>query len=103
MNLGERVEIQDSTVVVGCDTGRVVAKFSRAQEAEAFCRMNDAAIESASTPWTIIDVLKKLKAAAEILLHELNYDSHGYEQIQACIDAAEKHIGSRPEYSDHPR
>lgn len=32
-------------------------------------------------PWPLKDVISKLCDAAEILLHEKNYDGHGYEEI----------------------
>jgi hypothetical protein len=34
--------------------------------------------------WNTASVLAKLIEAADILLHEKNYDGHGWEQIEIC-------------------
>ena len=39
MNLGEDLECDNNGVVFGVDTGRLVAKFSHAQEAKSFCEL----------------------------------------------------------------
>jgi len=36
-------------------------------------------------PWPLKDVLNKLIEASEILLHEKNYDRHGWEEISRCV------------------
>ena len=35
--------------------------------------------------WPLKDVLDKLIEASEILLHEKNYDRHGWEEISHCV------------------
>jgi|WetSurMetagenome_2_1015567.scaffolds.fasta_scaffold00103_17 hypothetical protein len=48
----------------------------------------DAVIEKlleSDNSWSTIDVLKKLIEATEILLHEKNYDGHGWEEISHCV------------------
>ena len=40
--------------------------------------------------WPTIDVLKKLTEAAEILLHENDYDGHGWEIISHCVDRSKE-------------
>ena len=37
IDLGEMVTHDETGVVIGSDTGRVIAKFSHEQEARAFC------------------------------------------------------------------
>lgn len=36
--------------------------------------------------WCLKDVMKKLIEASEILLHQKNYDGHGWEEISHCVD-----------------
>lgn len=48
-----------------------------------------------NSPWPSNDVIRKLCEATKILLHEKNYDGHGYEQIQKCLDVAEKYLISK--------
>lgn len=36
-------------------------------------------------PWPLRDVVRKLCDAAEILLHEKNYDGHGHEEISHAL------------------
>jgi hypothetical protein len=36
--------------------------------------------------WCLKDVLKKLIEASEILLHQKNYDGHGWEEINHCVE-----------------
>jgi predicted metalloenzyme YecM len=36
-------------------------------------------------PWALIDVMKKLIEVTDILLHEKNYDRHGWEEIEHCL------------------
>jgi len=43
---------------------------------------------TAETPWALKDILSKLAEAADILLHQKDYDGHGWEVIQAAMDAA---------------
>jgi len=45
-----------------------------------------------NNPWPLIDILKKLTEAAEILLHNKNYDGHGWELISHCKDEADELI-----------
>lgn len=43
-------------------------------------------------PWPTHDVLAKLIEAAEILLHEKNYDGHGWELIEGCVRYGKERI-----------
>jgi hypothetical protein len=43
-------------------------------------------------PWPLVDVLKKLVEASEILLHKKSYDGHGYEEINQAVDRAKEII-----------
>jgi hypothetical protein len=36
--------------------------------------------------WCLKDVMKKLIEASEILLHQKNYDGHGWEEINHCVE-----------------
>lgn len=36
-------------------------------------------------PWPLIDVIKKLCEAADILLHKKDYDGHGWEEMELCF------------------
>lgn len=36
--------------------------------------------------WTTADVLEKLIEASEILLHDKDYDGHGWEKIEHCVE-----------------
>jgi hypothetical protein len=45
INLGEKIECNNSSTVTGCDTGRVIAKFSHVSEAEHFCECANADYE----------------------------------------------------------
>jgi len=50
---------------------------------------NDKEIEevlSLDNPWCLRDVLKELVRASNILLHDKNYDGHGWEGISHCVD-----------------
>jgi hypothetical protein len=38
-----------------------------------------------ANPWPLIDVLGKLIEATEILLHDKNYDRHGWEEMNHCV------------------
>jgi hypothetical protein len=40
--------------------------------------------------WPLVDVLKKLTEASEILLHRKNYDGHGWEEIAKCVERAKQ-------------
>lgn len=44
--------------------------------------------------WPTLHVLMKLTEAAEILLHRIDYDGHGWEQIEHCIQRS-KNIQKR--------
>ena len=46
-------------------------------------------------PWPLKDVVEKLCEAAEILLHEKNYDGHGHEEIAQALDAGRKMLLDR--------
>jgi hypothetical protein len=35
--------------------------------------------------WPLVDVLKKLIEASEILLHKKDYDGHGWEEMEHCV------------------
>ncbi|MBP7860011.1 hypothetical protein KA001_03575 [Patescibacteria group bacterium] len=37
-------------------------------------------------PWDTISVIAKLVEAADILLHQKDYDGHGWEEIQVCYE-----------------
>lgn len=50
-------------------------------------RQRDEALRM-DTPWPIPEVLRKLADAADILLHQRNYDGHGHEEIGHARDAA---------------
>ena len=41
-------------------------------------------------PWPVADVLEKLAEAADILLHEYNYDGTGWEIISGCVERARR-------------
>jgi hypothetical protein len=38
-----------------------------------------------SNPWPLLDVLKQLVEATEILLQKHSYDGHGHEELQICV------------------
>ncbi len=40
--------------------------------------------------WPVNDVLSKLVEAAEILLHQCDYDGHGYEEIAEAVQRAKQ-------------
>ena len=46
MNLGEKVESDETGLVCGSETGRVIAKFSHVAEAETFVELINAMPES---------------------------------------------------------
>lgn len=39
MNLGEDIKTNNAGIVEGCDTGRLIAKFSHPEEAKSFAEM----------------------------------------------------------------
>lgn len=39
-----------------------------------------------NNPWSLRDVLANLIGAAEVLLHQKNYDGHGWEEINHCVE-----------------
>lgn len=41
-------------------------------------------------PWPLVDVLKKLIDASEILLIKKSYDGHDYEEIEICVKRAKE-------------
>jgi hypothetical protein len=41
-------------------------------------------------PWPLVDVLKKLIEASDILLHEKNYDRNGWEEHEHCFREGNK-------------
>lgn len=43
-------------------------------------------------PWNTVEVIKKLIEAAEILLHEKDYDGHGWEEIAGCVRYGKERI-----------
>lgn len=43
-------------------------------------------------PWSLKDSLQKLVEAANILLHQKNYDGHGWEEISHCVTRGEEII-----------
>lgn len=48
--------------------------------------------QAEADPWPTKDVIAKLIEAAEILLHQHNYDGHGYEEITAAVERAKQII-----------
>lgn len=40
--------------------------------------------------WDIYSILKNLCKATDILLHEKDYDGHGYEEMQHCLELGKK-------------
>lgn len=45
-------------------------------------------------PWPLKDVLAKLIEATEILLHQKNYDGHGWEEISHCVQRGKEIINN---------
>jgi len=43
-------------------------------------------------PYSLIDILQILADAANVLLHEKDYDRNGYEEIELCVKQARKLI-----------
>lgn len=43
-------------------------------------------------PWPLVDVIKKLVSASEILLIDKNYDGHGWEEISHCVERGKEII-----------
>jgi hypothetical protein len=64
--------------------------------------------EDMTNPWPTPDVISKLIWAAEYLLHEKNYDRHGYEEVDMCVKRAKeilKRLEPKPitlEYDEKP-
>lgn len=54
-------------------------------------------------PWPLRDVLAKLVEAGDILMHEKNYDGHGWEQISHAIERGKAALSSWPNDRDEPR
>ncbi len=46
--------------------------------------------------WPLRDVITKLVEASEILLHQKNYDGHGWEQISHAVDRAKVALANWP-------
>lgn len=46
--------------------------------------------------WPARDVMSKLVDAAEILMHQQNYDGHGHELITEAIERAKQMLGDEP-------
>lgn len=44
--------------------------------------------------WPLVDVLKKLTEASDILLKQKNYDGHGWEEIYHATEKAKQYIKS---------
>lgn len=44
--------------------------------------------------WPLVDVLKKLTEASDILLKQKNYDGHGWEEIHHATGKAKEYIES---------
>lgn len=51
-------------------------------------------MEMENTAWTLNDIIKKLCEATDILLHEKDYDGHGYEEMQICLTLAQKYLST---------
>ena len=52
-------------------------------------------------PWPLRDVVLKLCDAAEILLHEKNYDGHGHEEISRALKVGREWAGPPNEKLRH--
>lgn len=48
--------------------------------------------EQFASAWPPRDIVAKLVDASEILLHQHNYDGHGYEAIGICVDLAKSYL-----------
>jgi len=46
--------------------------------------------EGMDTPWPTHDLLDKLADATDILLHDKDYDGHGWEILQQCMEEARR-------------
>ena len=42
--------------------------------------------------WNLVDVVSKLCEATDILLHKKDYDGHGWEEMQLCLELGQKYI-----------
>lgn len=71
-----------------------VSKLLLAHRAENK-RLRDVLMEGES--WPLRDVLAKLVEASEILLHQKNYDGHGWEQISHAVDRAKAALAKWPQ------
>ena len=47
--------------------------------------------------WSLKDVLNKLIEASEILLHQKNYDGHGWEEINHCVERGKEIVSTLSE------
>ena len=43
-------------------------------------------------PWPDTDVMAKLADAADVLLHRMDYDGHGWEEVQHCMEVAKERL-----------
>lgn len=43
-------------------------------------------------PWPLVDVLKKLIEASDILLHKHSYDGHGWEEISHAVEIGKQKV-----------
>jgi hypothetical protein len=56
-------------------------------------------IIGANNPWPLVDVLKKLVEASNILLNKHDHDGQGHEEIRLCVERGNeiiKLLESRP-------
>lgn len=53
--------------------------------------------------WPLRDVLAKLVEAGEILMHQKNYDGHGWEEISTAIERGKAALLAWPNTADEQR
>lgn len=73
-------KIEELDEKLGLKAHENLENWKRAEAAEAKVKELEA-ILNRNNPWSLRDVLRKLALAADILLHEKDYDGHGYEEI----------------------
>ena len=66
------------------------AKFSKERVKKYVLTKAEDSVLGLNNPWSLSQILKKLIEAADILLHEKNYDAHGWELIGAAQESAKK-------------
>jgi uncharacterized alpha-E superfamily protein len=75
--------------VIVCDSEEqareVLAAWERSNEAVSVALGND-------QPWNVVSCLSRLADAAEHLLRDHDCDQHGWEEANAAMKAARKHV-----------